>query len=181
MEVKFALNRPEFAEFINAATHRVQSRDKHASLKATLANLALWLLIGLGFAAVVQFYQRNHESVDMLPLYLAVGAWLCAFVLYLFWGVEQQKHLMRNMLSDSGCTLIEQQVVLTSDGVTVTSAMGTQSVAWEGVLDYDETASLLCLYVDNSIALLVPKRAFEDESDMAAFKQFVSANCRCDS
>ncbi len=163
MELEFHLNRKDFAEFNRLAQARIRRIGK-SRFKFMLLDMLVWLFVGIGMMGLVRL--RQTMVSDPLPLYLSVFSLGVAILLGVVYLVLKGRHFLRHALDDRGAFLSEQSLLLGEDEIVSRSPHITARLTWDAILDADWSGKLVCLFIDNNQAIVIPKRAFEDEQQM---------------
>ena len=136
---------------------------------AMFAALILIFVLPLGVLAMTLNPNSDWRTVftNALPFVLLLALWL--FLL----GVMPYRYA-RKMLKAQG--YLQEPITYTFTDETI-SGVGSSthwSLAWNVMKRIRETKSLFLLYHAPNIAIIVPKRFFQSESEMEAWRQFVT-------
>ena len=171
METTFRLTRDEYAEFIKLAYGRM-TRIGRGGKKFFFINVLVWIAIGMGFAGVFRFYEV-YEGIDFQHLNYALLFWGVSIVGLILATMYQRKFYMHYSISDNGHMLKEQSVSVTGEKILFSTINTNQSYEWSAIQEIEKSKNLMCMYIDNNQALLIPFRSFDDKKSRNEFVDFV--------
>jgi len=172
MDTEFKLTREEYVEFIKLAYSRM-SRLGGGSKKFIFINIIVWIFIGMGFAGIFRFYEV-YEGLDFKHLNIALTFWVIGILGIIAASIYQRKFYLHHSLSEDGRMLKDQKVTLSDDAITFSTVDCNQSYSWSSIRDCEYSENLICLYIDNNQALLIPKRAIGEETKLQELIDFIN-------
>ena len=106
---------------------------------------------------------------EATPFKFAV-VWACItgmlYVPFAYWNC---KRTVMRIPSKGGTMLGEHHLKIGSDGVFGKSKAGEGLIRWSGVMDIIETKKYVFMFMDTTVAIIVPKRVFANSADMVQF------------
>jgi hypothetical protein len=171
MEVKFKLLKNEFEEFIKLAYARM-TRIGHGNKKMFVVNVFVWIFIGIGFASIFRFY-KAHEEFNLIPLNVSLIFFVIGLVGVFVASIYRQKYYIKYSLNESGHFLKDQTVSITEERIKIKTVNTEQLYLWSAIQDIEISKDLICMYIDNNQALLIPKKAFESENYKNEFVSYI--------
>jgi hypothetical protein len=164
MEIEFTLNRKEYLEFLKLAYARMTRIGKGNS-KFFALNVLVWIFIGMGLTGIFRFY-KTYEGLDFKHLNLAL-VFLAISAIGLFAvAIYQRKFYLYYALNEDGHMLKRQKAKFTYDEIDIVTADTSQSFSWSSIQGKECSKNLICLYIDNSQALILPKRVFSGDGQI---------------
>jgi len=108
----------------------------------------------------------------------AIGAAVVTFSIVLSVMYWQLKKLQKNTLPQpDGSVLGNHLYQICDDAIIITSSYGTTKLIWRAVKSLEETPTHFFLFIDRSVAFILPKRSFADESVKSQFTAIVTERC----
>ena len=150
----------------------IKDLSRH-SLKSNnfLKIFGIIMLVILLFSAFDFFSDEGFNMATILswviPLILIVVIWVVIFRVFL-----------KKRLQNSGNQKMmfgRREIELLEDKITVTTPVAETTYQWAAVTKLGETAKNYFLYLGNAQAIIISKSAFENEQEIAAFEQLVTA------
>ena len=174
MKIEFSLNRGEFNEFLRLAYRRM-SNIGNGGKKFFTINVIVWIFVGMGFTGIFRFYEA-YDGLDFKHLNYALIFWGISVVGFIATTTFQRKFYMKYALSDQGHMLKEQKVSFSNEGVRITTDNTEQFFSWAAFQDKECSDNLICLYIDNSQAVLIPKRVIQGSSHEDELNEIIDKN-----
>lgn len=172
MEIEFTLSRKEYEEFVCAAYAKI-ARIGKINTKMFVANIIAWIFVGAGFTGVLRFYETaNIQSFKDLTIGLAlllIGA-LAVFAVSIF----KNKLYLHHSIGKNGRMLRPQKVQLSENGIKFSTSDCEQMYSWNVIQKQQKTKNLVCLYIDNNQALLIPMRSLKEQNISEEFLAYLS-------
>lgn len=164
MEIEFALNRKDYLEFLKLAYSRM-TRIGRGNSKFLAANVVVWIFIGMGFTGIFRFYE-TYDGLEFKHLNLALVFFAVSGIGLLAVTIYRSKFYLYYSLNENGYMLKGQRARFTNDEIDIVTSDTSQSFSWRSIQDKEYSKNLICLYIDNAQALIVPKRAFSSEGEL---------------
>jgi len=171
MDIEFKLNREEYEEFFKLAYSRL-SRIGKANTMMRATNLVVWIFIGIGFTGIFRFYDV-YEGLDFQHLNFALGFWVIGILGFIAASLYRRKVYIHCSIDEDGQVLKNQKVSLTEEGIRCYTTDSEQSYSWSTIQDKEHSKNLICLYIDNTQALLIPKRSFNEPAQLQQFTDYI--------
>jgi hypothetical protein len=157
VEVTYSLTQGDIYQF---QLHYEDVRDQWAYRRFRWGLPALWLGIGL---MIFGFGSRMSDRL-LGGVFCLFGIAAC-FVAPWLWRAIIRKNV-RTYLKVNPDFEEEIRLSFTESGYIVANRNGETRMAWAGVRKLTETSDLLCLWLAPRVAMIVPKRAFEQQPEM---------------
>ncbi len=174
MEFEFKLTREEYFDFAKLAFGRM-SRISGLKKKMTAFNVLAWVFIGMGFTGIIRFYEE-HEYIEFEHLNFALWLFGISAVIMVIASTYQRKQHMQHSLSENGHMLKHQKMSFSNSGVKLATADVVQDYTWEAIHAVEQSKLLVCLYIDNAHAILLPKRIISNESELNEVVAYVESS-----
>lgn len=172
MKKKFELSRNEFEEFIQLAYSRM-SLIGQGDKKMLVVKIFIWVFIIMGFAGIIWFHLEN-EGLNLMRLNLSLVFFGIGLLGIVAFGIYQREYYRHYSLHESGHILKEQTVIITKTGIHFETVNTKQFYLWSAIQTVETSKHLICLYIDNNQALLVPKTIFNSERTEHAFISYIN-------
>ncbi len=180
MQNTFILNRSDFAELqkrilANAKAQLRRQTGTPAKFTGTwvqfLSKVLVWLAMALSFFVLL----RWADSMPRTGTHLAVAGAGVALGFLVFWALAMMgvTRLREAMIADGGWFLSPQSIEVREDGIEQRSAAAITQWQWAGFKKREESATLIFLFLDNAVCLIVPKSILTPEAQ-ALIEQRVS-------
>lgn len=156
MNLSIEITREDYADFNKF--HFLKNRLKRTILTGCLAILAIEYMI-------------NDEEFE--PISSIIGVVLFAGV-YIFL-IQRQLNKTKKIPMDNGTILGLKQMHFTEEGILATSKDADSRINWSGVKKLEESKTAYYLYIDKTVAFVIPKRYFESEVQEKEFAQMVKS------
>jgi hypothetical protein len=172
LEIEYDITREDLAAF---QWHAVFESPRGRRLRR-LSYLG-WVLVVLLFALVTFI---GADGFRVTPLSLMFFAVPLLIMLFLQWCLERWvlrrviRHLMKDERPDRG-QLGRHRVIVGEDGLSESTAVSESRTTWAGVDRVEQGADYIYIYVSPASAHVIPKRAFKDAAEAAAFYEFSQA------
>ena len=167
----FSLTRSDYADLqkrIIANAKAQLRRDSGPKDKSADGPGRWWLPLVLWGACVVPlvFLFRWMESLPDMGTHLAVGAGGTLVGALAFWALVSSgtKSLQHAMFEDDGYCLAPQSLDVRGDCIEQRSAAAHSYWQWKGFKHRQESDTLVFLFVDNAVCLVVPKAILTPET-----------------
>ena len=121
-------------------------------------------LICFVIAFLIFGFRPGVQNRLMFGAFCFAGMLLLA-IAPLLWRSNLRKHVRRQSKAIPGFGQ-PVRLTITPDGFTITAPVGETRWKWEGVLEITETAGHLFLWISTVYAVVLPKRALTDDSDI---------------
>lgn len=167
----FTLTRDEIAE-LNKVSYARVTRIGNAKRKMDIANWVMSLLVVIGIASLLRFY--DAYNIDFTHLNVSLIFFALGFIGFIVFGSYQRKFFAHHAFSDDGFSLQKQTVSFSEDGVAFKTIHSSYSFGWEAINDSESTDSQIYLYIDNYHALHIPKRALGDGAGQARWIAYIN-------
>lgn len=154
-----------FLSFLRARARAAKSRDR---------KVIFIISFFIGIATV--FLVKGFGGQIHMPSAIG-GAVFTSLVIVtvIFW--EQKKSQDYLSPQPGGSLLGNHLYQIRDDAIHVNSSCGTTQLVWSAVKSLEETPIHFFLFIDRSVAFILPKRSFADESVKAQFKAIVAERC----
>lgn len=167
MVIPYQLTREDYKEYLSVACANAQNLAGRSS--ANLGwNLAIYVPL---FIAVTGFFifVSEYAGPGVEFLYVAIGALLWFFVAILLWNWLGKKRYLTSMVLDDGWFLKPATLTLMPHGIETRADKLGFELPWSAILGMQHTSNLILLYFDGASALVIPKRAFSNQDQLADF------------
>lgn len=171
MEVEYELSREEYVEYVKLAYARM-ARIGKAHLQMFAINIVIWIFVGMGIMGLFDFY-KSYDGIDFSYLNLTLVLWGIAIVGLIAVTVYQRKFYMHHSLNENGRMMKRQTVSLTDEAIGFRTVDSEQTYWWPAIMAKEVSKHLICLYIDNNQALLIPKRVFADEAHLQEWLSYI--------
>jgi len=149
---------------ITAADHLDSMKDRYRRSLRRLIMIFMGLFLLLMGIALYPYFERSWSVLE-----IGLSLWILALQLFLprivHWRVYYRNREIfgprKLNISDAG---------ILSDG-----PQGRIETPWSRYVRFRETKRLFMLYLSNDVKGIIPKRVFQDASQMDSFRNFVSA------
>lgn len=170
----------QFSDLTAAAQKRLWSSAKWKGRGYVLAAGAVYFLVLYGI------YLFNHSldqsayanapySPDALvSLGLFIGIVFTVFVIVMF-NVANRRLMRQLGFRAGGSYCGPRQYRFDHDGIHTSGPHGQSFVYWDAILEMTETNRTLLFWTDTLAAVMVPKAAIGDETEIARLKGFAAA------
>lgn len=161
----------DFVSFVRKRATLAASQNQNPSLRRLLT-FTISFLIGMAILVLVNF------GGGKIHLPSAIGAAVVTFsivVSIIYW---QLKKLQNDTLPQPGGYILGNHLYqVRDDAIHINSSNITTQLDWRAVMGLEETPAHFFLFIDRSVAFILPKRSFADESVKAQFKAMVTERC----
>ena len=175
MNATYDLTPDDLAAFVQL--HQARSLAFRRHRLGCLRNGVLALLILPAFVLCLSGQPLLQTAIDIWPLLLGPVLYVPAVVLLWKWNTGSLRKRMlkegRNKGFYGDCTL-----ALETDGMHETKSNGKSIRNWSAVEQIVITSQHLFVYTSGTEAFIVPRRAFESDSDFNSFAQQISERSR---
>lgn len=162
MELSFKLTRDDYLEFIKH-TYARMAKIGNLNTKLFIINMFIWAAVTIGFISIYKVFQTTQGD-ELIHLSIFLVFWSIAAIAVFSSIYYERKYYMYHSLNDDGLFFKNQRVEVSEEGYRVITG-GTESFyKWTAILQIENTKNLICMYLDNNQALLIPKRALEGEN-----------------
>jgi hypothetical protein len=169
-------------EDLKEARQAHADRTKKRSKPTRRFSLLGWVLF-LGLAVMLFFVLKgNVHSKQRAPrppmsaweLYeqFKVLVWLGGFGVLWAAVYVWAKWALRRQFEREPTWHAAQRLDVTPEGVTHASATARTQYSWDAFRAFGESANLFLMYTGEAFFVVVPKRAFRDQADADAFREF---------
>ncbi len=150
-------------------TQDVWDFTKHNLTRHRWLRLMVIFIIAMGLLSVVFSFQGNQsESLlsTILPLVLIVVIWF--FILRL---------IKRRMETGKGKDLFtgKRELELLDTGIRIWTPVSETVYQWSVISGLEQSTNNYFMYMGKNQAIIVPKSAFKNEAEKAAFEQLVNS------
>jgi len=169
MEFTFKLTREDWKPFLKLANRRLTTIAK-ANPKLFVTNLVAWIALGFAIATYAAMYRKYPDITHDLNVLAAVAIVGAALLIGSF--VFKQWLYQAASLSEAGSFLGTQTVEANSKTITFKSSFGTTTYPWDCFLHRAENELHIYLFMDNALALIIPKSAVGSPEKLAELRQW---------
>jgi hypothetical protein len=171
MTLKFNITQEEYTEF-----------TKHFYKKALTGNWKMYVGIAVVLIAFNlytstsrhDFESENGEGTS-ISYTSSILNWLFFIALFggLWWFIL--KRISKNKLksNDSMALLAEREMIFEEDKVQLNMQYSETTYRWGAFQKFDQNSNLYFLYIASNMAVLIPKRVFENPQQQAEFEALV--------
>lgn len=167
MEIAYQPTREDYEEYLCVAWQNAES------LAGKSGNVLAWSLavyVPLAVAAVGFFdFLSQYSGPGTSVLFVALGALGWSFIALLLWTGLGKKRYLRSAVLDDGWFLRPATLKLMPQGLETRAGELGFELPWSGILAMRQTDRLIMLFFDGTAALVIPKRAFSDQTQLADF------------
>ncbi len=149
------------------------ARQRHRK-SVRLRNWLFWALVlangAVSLKYIYSYYQGQVSFSWLMFANLTVAIAIIAYR-YIFVPYRNRQYYRQQMLSGKQIRLqvSEQGIETQTDNVTA-------QYGWKGFVGADEEAAHFVIWVNNILALSIPKRAFKDNGQMEEFRKKIVKN-----
>ena len=169
MEFAFKLTREDWKPFLKVANRRLTTLAK-ANRKLFVSNLVAWMALGFAIAAYAAMYRKypylTHD-LNVVAATVIVGALLLVGSF-----IFKQWLYQTATISEAGVFLGSQTVEANPQTITFKSSFGTTTYQWDRFIHRAENEAHIYLFVDNALALIIPKSAVGSDERLAELRQW---------
>lgn len=155
MKLTIDISRQDYADF-----------NKFHFLKTKLKRT---IITGILTVLVLQIF-LNSAQFNLAAT--VISSIVCALI-YLF-AINRALNKTKNIPDQDGAILGKKELEFSEDKIIWKTANAEGSSAWSTVKKLEEDSHAFYLYMDSNMAMLVPKRYFNDPSEVDTFKTLVS-------
>lgn len=160
----FTLNRSDFAELQKRITANAKAQLRRQA-GATATSSATWsqivgkAVVWFALALSVFTLLRWADSMPRAGTYVAVAGAGAVLGLAAFWAlaIAGAGRLREAMIADDGWFLSPQSIEVREDCIEQRSKAATTQWHWAGFIKREESATLVFLFLDHAVCLVVPK------------------------
>ncbi len=162
MVLTFDISNAEYEEFSSFTQKR----------KSPIRRWITFVLVVL--LLVFNLYQRRSydasgNTVFIVSLfeilYYSASFSLIFFALYRIWALRKRLNS-----ADRDSILGERTLVFTDENITTKDTYSDAIYRWEGIKKWEKTTHLFMLFIAQNMAIIVPKRVFENAEKEAEFE-----------
>ena len=167
MQFSFKLTRRDCKPFLKVANQHLTAIAK-ANSRLFFANLVAWIPMGFAVAAYAAMYRKHPELAHELNVVAAAAvvavALLVASIVF--------KHFLYQaaLLSENGTFLVTQTVNADSKTISFRNSFGTRTYPWNCFIYRAEDDGYIYLFIDNALALIIPKSTVGSVEDLAELR-----------
>ena len=177
----------DFRDMLSEEEDSAESNlESAAKLIDTRRGLIWMMAVCAGLAAVASIFFDFSNLAHRIAATTYALLLLLTMPLGLVWIYDTSKHI-RRMTSDTDDTTPDAdlfkdgycvgpiRIELTADALHEKFRLVHSTHPWSAVEALRETSTLVCLMVDKDAAVIVPKRAFDDDTALQAFKDMAAS------
>lgn len=125
---------------------------------------------------VIGIWQFIKIKADLVFINFNYAFWplVAAFVLFLFFQFGLVRVLKNNFSVEGGMLSNKQTIRINDECLFMAYGKSKFYYSWDDILKVEESENHLYVFIDGTMAILIPKRAFENECDL---KEFASSIC----
>lgn len=169
MKIIVEMTREDFIAYNTFTCGRINNAASwHNAKYGMLYNFCLWLGIVLFFTFAFQL--EAFDGPFHWPSGIAVG--IVFFALYAFNLYFAKKYQNKIFPRENGVVLGEKEIELSEMGVSEVGRLSRSEFNWEGFREVAEYQGHVYLYLEPTMAVIIPASTFKEESDL---KQFLEA------
>lgn len=177
LSVEGVVRREHFAELSRTAMNKFARGGSYL-----LIGVAFWIVMLVAALALFRFADAHLVAIDpdsVGPTEVVLIALLTGVVsmFLLQWLVARSiaARQLASALREGGSYLGPRTFTLDAEGVRIEGAHGMTLTRWPVIVDVTQGAETLLLWTDPGAAIMVPRDAFADDAERAAFVAFVEA------
>lgn len=125
------------------------------------------MIIGLIIGFSLNYFKSSIRFDYKTILY---GVLIASIVLLILTKLYQ--YFFKRLPSDKGIYLGRHSFTIKEEGLIEESDTQSTTIKWTGILNIEETSSMIFVFVDNIAANFIPKHFFSDDAEA---NKFVSA------
>lgn len=149
---------------ITPADHLESIKDRYRTSVRRLIMIFLGLvLLALGIATY-PYFERSWSVFE-----ISLSVWILVLQLFLPRIVHWQVYYRNREIFGP------RKLNITEGGIVSDGPQGRIETPWSRYIRFRETKRLFMLYLSNDVKGIVPKRIFQDPSQISSFRDFVSA------
>lgn len=156
MKVSFDLNREDFADL-----------QKYDFKKNRLKKV---IIVMIGTLVVLQL-ALNSDGFDLFATIISSLSAIIAIVLV----VKRSLNRTYKIPDKNGAILGEKNFEFSEEKIIYSSNNSEGSYKWTTILSLEESKKSFFLYIDKHMAILIPKRAFSRDTEVAHFRNYVNS------
>ncbi|TCD11251.1 YcxB family protein [Pedobacter frigidisoli] len=129
------------------------------------------IIIGIVVTTLILFFV-NKDGFDITITLLIII--VCSFGIIL--GINRNLKSTKNLPDEQGSILGERVIQFTDDKISYKMKNAQGINEWDSVKSLKESSTAFYLYLDTAVAIIIPKRYFEDADQIKDFKILVNNN-----
>lgn len=172
MNLNYQLLTEDYREFVSHASRKILSASGKAKL-LYVVNMAVYVFLGLGGASLYHAFRATDDPPTHLHLIISGLSFLLWGIGLFAYSYYHNRIFRKWALLPNGSFLQPKNIELTPEEIRVVSQDSESRYKWNSIIESSETKNLLCLWLDRSIAITVPKRAFESSESLQTFRNWL--------
>lgn len=169
--LEFTLEPDHYKAFAQAVTWRL-SQAGQRTLGSIIVRVLLGAIIGLGIFGLYVLADQHCSTPGSACTFHPPSVFVGAFGMFaVMWSIGAWIHArnLRRMVDKGGSWLGENRMRLSDSRVEVFSNSVRTTVDWEAFDSIQREKTVLILWLDRSIGIVVPREAFSDDASEERF------------
>lgn len=176
MKLTYTLSLADALAYNKVACQRLASKARSSKTVGGLLilNILAWMAIAFTAAAYASLHKRYPQmSADLTELLVA---FVVAIVLLIASHLYRRRRFREVVFSDESWLRAPQSLSATAEGLEAATAGASTRYDWSRFTDCVEDQAKLCLFLDPSCAVVVPKSAFVTTEDLNQFRTWAQSS-----
>ncbi|MFQ3249278.1 MAG: hypothetical protein ACI9O6_001082 [Glaciecola sp.] len=166
--VSFKIDLDCFKEYSKYAFKRVS--DKKSQKGAFLINFVIWFFAVIFFMLTIQSFTNEKFSIDWSSAAFGAILPLIFVVNFVFNMIKLQRQMQPK---EDGIMLGDKTIEISEEGIRETQTLTQSFYSWTCVESVEENKGDLYLFLDNTLALIIPKTAFSSVKEKEEFRELI--------
>ena len=162
LEVTYTLEKNDYLQFNRFVIRRVPALKRQAFLR-------------FFFLPALIAFELYIAHMPLLPFLVVLCAVTAAWIAYLVWA--QRRAVITQAQARPGALGLHT-VSLRPDGLYNQTAVQDTRVMWQNITEVADSPQIIALFLSPRFGFVVPKRAFADPAQAAAFLETARTYCR---
>ncbi len=164
MTLNFTFTKEDYITF-STYTYQKLCKSNNKPVKV-IVNMLIWCVLTIVFLTLFRMAGARFGGFDVSSAVLTA----IPFVVFIVTVLLHQMRFRRNAMPDeNGIVLGNKRLELTQEGIVEHSEFAQCKYKWAALQGVDEHQGNLYLFIDNSIAVVIPKTAFISEQERVDF------------
>ena len=172
MQIQFSVTPDEYQEYLKYGSTRIVKLSKSAWLVSTL-NFTMWFIIVFALVGLVRFLTTQTNIDPSIILYSAL-IFAVLGLAFLASIILKYKALFNNYCAEGGLLTSQTTISLSNECLRVHMPHFRAQYYWPILQDVTQTKNLILVFYDNSLAQVIPKRAFSSPEQLQEFLSFIN-------
>jgi hypothetical protein len=139
--------------------------------RSFLINMVVWFFLAIGFMFLFRIGSLDFSKFHW-PSAFVVALPLLLFIGYSYYGIYKFQKL--SAPNSDGLMLGTKQLEFDDDGIKEISRLGNSFYHWNAVEAVEENQGDMYIFVDKTLAIIIPSESFNSDSERADLKGLIS-------